>query len=177
MITLCVFSLFGFNIIFMNYPYIYTHTHKGHRTLLTKVCLVEAMAFPVVMYGCESWTIKKAKHQRIDAFDPWYWRRLLRVLDCKEIKPVHREGNQSWIFIGKTDSEASILWPRDAKCWHMEKILMLGKIKGRRRRGGRGWDGSIASLTQLTWIWANLGDGEGQGTLVCCSLYGCEESD
>ena len=65
-------------------------------TLPTKDRLVKAMVFPVVMYGCESWTIKKAEHQRIDAFELWCWRRLLRVpLDCKEIQPVHPEGNQS----------------------------------------------------------------------------------
>ena len=62
----------------------------------TKVHLVKAMVFPVVMYGCESWTIKKAECQRIDAFELWCWRRIMRVpLDCKEIKPVHPKGNQS----------------------------------------------------------------------------------
>ena len=65
-------------------------------TLLTKVCLVKAMVFPVVMYGCESWTIKKAKRQRIDAFEQWRSRRLFRVpWTCKEIQPVHPKGNQS----------------------------------------------------------------------------------
>ena len=64
-------------------------------TFPTKVCLVKAMVFPVVMYGCESWTIKKAEHQRIDAFEWWCWRRLLRVaLDCSEIKRVNTKGNQ-----------------------------------------------------------------------------------
>ena len=62
--------------------------------LLTKVHLVKAMVFLVVMYGCKSWTIKKAECQRIDAFELWCWRRLLRVLDCKEIKPVNLKGNQ-----------------------------------------------------------------------------------
>ena len=65
-------------------------------TLPTNVCLVKATVFPVVMYGCESWTIKKAERQRIDAFELWSWRRLLRVpLDCKEIQPVHPKGSQS----------------------------------------------------------------------------------
>ena len=64
--------------------------------LLTKVRLVKAMVFPVVMYGCESWTMKKAEHQRIDGFELWHWRRLLKIpLDCKEIQPVHPKGNQS----------------------------------------------------------------------------------
>ena len=90
-------------------------------TLSTKVRLVKAMVFPVVMYGCESWTVKKAEHRRIDAFELWCWRRLLRVsqesLDCKEIQPVHPKGDQSWVFIGRTDAEAetSILWPLDVK--------------------------------------------------------------
>ena len=70
-------------------------------TLPTKVHLVEAVVFPVVMYGWESWTIKKAKHQRIDAFKLWCWRRLLRV-SWKEVKPVNPKGNQSWVFIGGT---------------------------------------------------------------------------
>ena len=64
-------------------------------TLLTRVHLVKAMVLPVVMYGCESWTIKKAEHQRIDAFEQWFWKRHLRVLDCEEIKPVNPKGNQS----------------------------------------------------------------------------------
>ena len=65
-------------------------------TLLTKVHLVKAMVYPVIMYGCDSWTIKKAERQRIDALELWYWRRLLRVsVDCKEIQPVHPKGNQS----------------------------------------------------------------------------------
>ena len=64
-------------------------------TLPTKVHLVKAMVFPVVMDGCEHWTVKKAERRRIDAFELWCWRRLLRVLDCKEIQPVHPKGNQS----------------------------------------------------------------------------------
>ena len=77
-------------------------------TLPTKVCLVKAMVFPVVMYGCDSWTVKKAECQRIDAFELWCWRRLLESpLDCKEIQPVHSKGDQSWVFIGGTDVEAA----------------------------------------------------------------------
>ena len=87
-------------------------------TLPTKVRLVEAMVFPVVMYGCESWTVKKAECRRIDAFELWCWRRLLRVsLDCKEIQPVHSEGDQSCVFFGRNDAEAEtpILWPPHVK--------------------------------------------------------------
>ena len=85
--------------------------------LPTKVCLVKSMVFPVVMYGCESWTIKKAEHRRIDASELWFWKRLLSPLDCKEIQPVHPQGDQSGVFGGRTDVEAEtpILWPPDAK--------------------------------------------------------------
>ena len=83
-------------------------------TLPTKVHLVKAMVFPVVMYGGESWTIKKAERQRIDAFELWCWRRLLRV---PWIQPVHPKGDQSWVFTGRTDVEAetAILWPLHVK--------------------------------------------------------------
>ena len=86
-------------------------------TLPTKVHLVKAMVFAVVMYGCECWTIKKAERRRTDAFELWCWRRLESPLDCKEIQPVHPKGNQSWVFIGRTDVEAEtlILWPPDVK--------------------------------------------------------------
>ena len=86
-------------------------------TLPTKFHLVKAMVFPVVIYRCESWTVKKAECQRIYAFELWCWRRLLSCLDCKEIQPVHPKGDQSWVFIGRTDVEAAtpILCPRDVK--------------------------------------------------------------
>ena len=86
-------------------------------TLPTKVHLVKAMVFPVVMYGCESWTVKKSECRKIDAFELWCWRRLLSPLDCKEIQPVHLKGGQSWVFIGRTDAEAEtpVLWPPHAK--------------------------------------------------------------
>ena len=82
-------------------------------TLSTKVRLVKAMAFPVVMYGCESWTIKKAEHRRIVVLE----KTLESPLDCKEIQPVHPKGDQFWVFIGRTDVEAEtpILWPPDVK--------------------------------------------------------------
>ena len=76
-------------------------------TLPTEVCLVKAMVFPVVMYGCESWTVKKAEHRIIDAFELWCWRRLFESpLDCKEIQPVHSEGDQLWVFFGRNDAKA-----------------------------------------------------------------------
>ena len=90
------------------------------------------MVFPVVMYGYESWTVKKAERQRIDAFELWCWRRLLSPLDCKEIQPVHSEGDQPWVFIGRTDAEADAPIRR---AYSLEKTLMGGKIEGKRRRG------------------------------------------
>ena len=85
----------------------------------TNVRLVKAVVFPVVMYGCESWTIKKAEHQRIDAFEVWYWRRLLRVpwTARRSNHSIHPKGNQSLIITGRTDAEAetAILWPPDLK--------------------------------------------------------------
>ena len=99
-------------------------------TLPIKVHLVKAMVFPVVMHGCESWTIKKAERRRIDAFELCCWRRLFEnPLDCKEIQPVHPKGNQSWIFFGRTDAEAEtpILWPPDVKNWLTGKDPDAGK--------------------------------------------------
>ena len=94
----------------------------------TKVCLAKAMVFLVVMYGCESWTIKKAEHWRVDAFELWSWRRLLRV-PCTARRSTDPEGNQSWVFIGRTDAEAEtpIIWPPDEKNWHIEKDPNAGK--------------------------------------------------
>ena len=82
-------------------------------TLPTKVRLVKAMVFPVLIYGCESWTIKKAECQRIDAFE----KTLESPMDCKEIQPVHSKGDQSQVFFGRTDAEAEtpVLWPSHAK--------------------------------------------------------------
>ena len=99
-------------------------------TLPTKVRLVKAMVFPVVMYGCESWTIKKAEHQRIAAFELWCQEKTLEnSLDSKEIQPVHPKGNQSWIFIGRIDAEAEtpVFWPPDAKNWLIWKDPDAGK--------------------------------------------------
>ena len=103
----------------------------------TKVHLVIAMVFPVVMYGCASWTIKKAERQRIDAFEQWCWIRLKSPLDSKETHPVHPEGNQSWIFIGRTDAEAEtpILWPPDGRRWLIWKDPDTGKDWGQEEKG------------------------------------------
>ena len=140
-------------------------------TLLTKVHLVKAMVFPVVMYGYESWTIKKAERWKIDAFEP---------LDYKKIQPVHPKGNQSWIFLGRTDAEAEtpILWPPDVKNRLIAKDPDAGKDwrwekKGMTEDEMVGWhhwcDGHEFGQAQ--------GVGDGQGSLACCSLWGRKESD
>ena len=106
-------------------------------TLPTKVHLVKAMVFPVVIYGCESWTVKKAERQRIDAFELWCWRRLLSPLDCKEVQPVHSEGDQPWDFFGRNDVKLKLQYFGHLmrRVDSLEKTLMLGGIGGRRRRG------------------------------------------
>ena len=98
-------------------------------TLLTKVCIIKAMVSALVMYRCESWTIKKAESRRIDVFELWCWRRLESPLDSKEIKPIHPKGNQSWVFIGRTDAEAEapMLWPPCAKSRLIGKDPGAGK--------------------------------------------------
>ena len=105
------------------------HIKKQRHYFANKGPSSQIMVFPVVMYGCESWTIKKTECQRINAFDLCCWRRLESPLDCKEIQPVHPKRNQSWILIGRTDVEAEtpILWPPDEKNWLIWKDPDAGK--------------------------------------------------
>ena len=105
-------------------------------TLPTKVHLVKAMVFPVVTYGCESWTVKKAEYQKIDAFDVLE-KTLESPLDCKEIQPVHSEGDQSWVFFGKNMLKLKLQYFGHLmrRADSLEKTLMLGGLGGRRRRG------------------------------------------
>ena len=129
------------------------------------------------MYRCESLTIKKAKCQRIDAFEIVVLEKTLESpLDCKEIQPVHLKGNQSWIFIGRTDAEAPILWPPDTKSWLIGKDPDAGK-DWRQEAKGTTEDEMVGWYHQLDgheFVQA-LGDGEGQGSLVCCSLWSHKE--
>ena len=107
-------------------------------TLPTKVCLVKAMVFVVVMYGCESWTVKKAEHWKIDASPTVVLEKTLESpLDCKEIQPVHPKGDQSWVFIGRTDAEAeaAVLWPPDVKSWFIGKAPDAGRDWGQEEKG------------------------------------------
>ena len=107
-------------------------------TLPTKNCLVKVMVFPVVMCGCETWIIKKAECQRIDAFELWCWRRLLRVpWDCEEIQPVHSKGDQPWDFFGRNDAKAEtpVLWPPHAKSCLIGKDSDAGRDWGQEKKG------------------------------------------
>ena len=129
-------------------------------TLPTKVCLVKAMVFPVVMYGCKSWTVKKAEPKNWCFWTEVLEKTLESPLDCKEIQPVHPKGDLSWVFIGRTDAEAEtpILWPPHAKSWLIGKSLWCWEGLGVEGEGDdRGWDGWMASLTRWTWVWANSG--------------------
>ena len=135
------------------------------------------MVFPVVMYGCESWTVKKADCHRIDAFELWFWR---SPLDCKEIQPVHSKGNQSWVFFGRTDAKAEtpILWPPHVKSWLMGKDPDAGRDWGQEEEGTTedemaGWH---HWLDEHEFEWTP-GVGDGQGSLACCDSWGHKESD
>ena len=219
--------------------------------LPTKVRLVKAMVSPVVMYGCESWTVNKAEHQRIDVFELWCWRKLLRVpwtarvsnqsilkeispgislegmmlklklqyfghlmqswligkasdagrdwgqeekgttedemgsktlespVDCKEIKSVHPKGNQSWIFIGRTDAEAEapVLWSPDTNNWLTEKDRDFLK-DWRQEEKGTTEDEMVAWHHQLdgSEFEQTPGVGDGQVSLTCCSPWSSKES-
>ena len=106
-------------------------------TLPTNVHLVKAISFPVLMYGCESWTIKKAEHRRIDVFELWCWRRLLRVpwTASRSNQSILREISPDSSLERHVEAETPTLWPPDVKSRLIDKTLMLGKTEGRRRRG------------------------------------------
>ena len=128
-------------------------------TLPTKFHIVKAIVLPVVMYRCESWNIKKAECQRIDAFELWCWRRLSRVpwtarSNQSMLKEIIPEYSLKGLMLRlKLQYFGHLMWRANS----LEEALMLGKFEGMRRRGYRGWDGWMASLTQWTWIWAKSG--------------------
>ena len=138
----------------------------------------KTMAFPVVEYGCESWTIKKAECWRIDAFELWCWRRLESPFNCKEIEPVHPKGNQPWILIERAEAEAPILWPPDVKNWLLRKDPDTGKDWRQEEKG-------ITENEMIGWhhrldgheFEQAPGVGDGQRSLACCDSWGCKESE
>ena len=152
-----------------------TCVFKTRDTLPTKIHLVKAMVFPVAMYGCENWTVKKADRRRIDAFELWCWRRLLRVpwtarrssqSLLKEISP--RCSLEGMMLKLKLQYFGHLM----RRVGSLEKTLMLGGTGGRRRRGWQRmrWLDGIADLMDVS-----LSDG--QGGLVCCNSWSCKESD
>ena len=152
-----------------------------HITLPTKVCLVKAMVFPVVMYGCKSWTVKKAKCWRIDALELWCWRRLLRVpwtarrsnqSILKEISPgCSLEGLMA-------KAETPILWAPHVKSWLTGKDSDAGRVSGQEEKGTTedemaGWHHGLDGR-ESEWT---PGVDDGQGGLACCDSWGHRESD
>ena len=150
-------------------------------TLPTKVHLVKAMVFPLVMYGCESWTIKKARVSKNWCFWTVVLEKTLESpLDCKEIQPVHSTGVQSWVFTGRTDAEAEtpILWPPHARSWLIGKDSDAGRDWGPEEKGTTedemaGWHHQLNGH-EFEWT---LEVGDGQGGLVCCDSWSHKESD
>ena len=154
----------------------FLHESEGWKWRMKKPSC-KALVFPVVMYGCESWTINKAESWRIDAFEPWCWRRLLRVPWTAKIsnQSILKEINSEYSWEGlmlKWSSNTLTTWCEELThfpwCWE--------RLKAKGEEGGRGWHGYIASPTQWTWIWANSGR-QWRRSLVCCSPWDRKESD
>ena len=145
----------------------------------TKVHLIKAMVCPVVVCGCESWTIKRAESQSTDAFKHWCFQTgKTFALGCK-IKPVNPKGNQSWISLEelmlklKLQYFGHVMWRADS----FERTLMLGKIEARKRRGQQRirWLDGITDT--MAWVWASSERCEGKGNLMCCSPRSSKELD
>ena len=136
------------------------------------------MFFPVVMYGCKSWTINKAEYWRIDAFELWCWRRLLRV--PWTLRRVHSKGDQPWVFFGRNcaKAETPVLWPPHAKSWLIGKDSDTERYWGQKEKGTTedeisGWHHQLDGC-EFEWT---PRDGDGQGGLACCDSWGRRESD
>ena len=148
-------------------------------TLLTKVCIVKAMGFPAVMCGYESWTIKKTECWRIDAFELWCWRRLLRVpwtarrSDQSILKEISSEYSLEGLML-----KLQYFGHMDVKNWHLGKDPDAEKDWRLEEKGtnNREWDGWMASLTWWTWVWVSSRSWY-QGSLACCSPWGHKDSD
>ena len=138
-------------------------------TLPTKVHLVKAMVFPVLMYGCESWTVKKAERQRIHAFELWCWRRLLRVswTAKRSNQSILKEISPEYSLKGLM-RKLQYFGPLMQRTDSLEKTLILGKTEGRKRDETIGWHHQPDGLE----FEQASGDGKGQGSLVCCSPWG-----
>ena len=151
------------------------HIKSRHITLPTKVHIAKAMIFPVVIYGCESWTIKKAEHWKTDAFELWCGRRFLRVLwkarrsNQSILKEVNPEYSLEALMLNLKLQYSGHLIPRAnslkrPQCWE--------RLRAGEEAGNRGWDGWMASSAQWPWLWANCRWSDGQGSLAYCSPWG-----
>ena len=149
--------------------------------LPTKVRLVKATVFPVVMYGCESWTVKKAEHRRMDEFNLWCWRRLLRVpwTARRSNQSILKEISPGYPLEGlMAEAETPILWPPHAKSWLIGKDSDAGRDWGQEEKAMTEDEmaGSHHGLDGRESEWTP-GDGDGQGGLACCNSWGRKESD
>ena len=147
-------------------------------TLLTKVHIVKAIVFPVVLYGCESWIIKKAEPEKLMLANCGAWKDSWEYLGQQGDQTSQSLRNQSWIFIGRSDAEAPILWPPDVKSPLIGQDPDAGKNWEQEEKGATedemvGWHHWLSGLE----FEQTLGDSEGQGSLACCSLQGYKESD
>ena len=148
-------------------------------TLSTKVHLVKAMVFPVVMYGSESWTIKKAQRRRIEAVELWSWGKLFRVpwtarRSNQSILEEIRPGCSLEGLMLKLKLNTSATWCEELT--HLKRPRCSERLRAGEEGDKRGWNGWMASLTQWTWVWVNSQICDGQGGLVCCSSWGHKES-
>ena len=150
-------------------------------SLPTKVHLVRTMVFPVVMCGCESWTIKKADCQSIDAFELWCWRRLLRVpwtarrSNQSILKEISPEYSLEGLMLKLKLPNNFAIWCEELTHW--KRPQWWERLKAGGEGNDRGWDGWMASLTQWTWVWVGSGSCNGQRSLACCSPWGHKVSD
>ena len=163
-----------------SYDKIRQHIKSRDTTLLTKVCLAKGMVFPVVMYGCESWSIKKAECQRIDAFELWCWRRLLRVLCTsrrsnqsllKEINPEY--SLERWMLKLKLQYFGHLI----RKLTHLKRPWYWERMKAGGEADDRGWDGWMAIPTRWTWVWTSSRSWWCTGKPGMLPSMGCKESD
>ena len=154
---------------------------SGDITWPTKVHLVKAMVFPVVMYGCESWTVKKAEHRRIDAFELWCWRRLLRVpwTARRSNQPILKETSPGCSLEGMMlKLKLQYFGYSCEELTHWKRLWCWEGLGAGGEGDDRGWDGWMVSLTRWTWVWVNSGSWwwTGRG-LACCSSWGRKALD
>ena len=155
------------------------HIEKQRHYFANKGLSSQGYVFPVVMYACESWTIKKASTKELILLNCGVGEDSWESLDCKEIQPVHSEGDQPWDFFGRNDAKAEtpVLGHLMRRVDSLEKTLCWEGLGAGGEGDNRGWDGWMASRTRWMWVWVIPGVGDEQGGLVCCDSWGCKDSD